>query len=292
MAACLLFVFACDVSSILPTGGVLEPSGNGEGGSGEGQGDGGGNGVAYHPAGFGSPDLHGLEFNLQDQDCRSCHGADLKGASTAPSCDSCHSTAQPEAWRSDCAFCHDATPKNLDNSIEGRFYVPHQVHLASTMMNTLSCDGCHNAPADVFTAGHAFDDSPGATEVVLATNPLATVADDTCSNLYCHGNGRADNGTVSFTAAAMTCDSCHAGPDGSAAWSTMSGEHRRHLQFSGVTCADCHLDVTADGRTLTNPVLHIDGLRQTASADLTIEPGATVRCTGACHGENHNNEPW
>lgn len=251
---------------------------------------------AYHPEGFALPQMHGLETMLQQQDCRSCHGTELSGA-TGPSCDGCHTPAQPDAWRSDCTFCHDDTPRNLDGSTTGGFYTAHVAHLNTSMTAQLECSDCHTTPADVLSAGHAFDTTPGAAEVAfLATlNPQGSFAAGQCSNLYCHGNGRGDNGTVAMAATAMTCEGCHAGPDGgNAAWSTMSGDHRRHLG-DNMSCNDCHADVTADGRTLTNAGLHLDGIKQLAFSEpgftATIQ-GTQIRCSGVCHGDNHNNENW
>jgi predicted CxxxxCH...CXXCH cytochrome family protein len=294
----VLFVAACGVGSVEGLGGTGGTDDSGELPPGSDGDTGGQDGTAYHPVGFSSPDMHGLDFNLQEQDCRGCHGADLTGATNAPSCDSCHSAQAPQAWRSDCTFCHGDSPKNLDGSITGGFAVPHLAHLGSDISGTINCSTCHTAPTDVMSEGHAFDSSPGAAEVAmgLSLNPQGSFAAGTCSNTYCHGNGRADNGTVAINAPAMTCDSCHAGPNaGSAAWSAMSGDHRKHLNVNGITCADCHVDVTTDGVTLSNPALHIDGINQVASAEpgFTIAgQGAQVRCSGACHGENHNNEGW
>src|SRR5205814_2192141 len=60
-------------------------------------------GVArYHPSGFADAIIHGPELKLQRQDCRTCHGADLKGGSSAVSCDGCHTSG----WRTHCVFCH------------------------------------------------------------------------------------------------------------------------------------------------------------------------------------------
>ena len=60
----------------------------------------GAGGGRYHPEGFAAAEVHGLELKQQAQDCRTCHGDELLGAS-APSCDGCHTPADPPAWRSD-----------------------------------------------------------------------------------------------------------------------------------------------------------------------------------------------
>ena len=56
-----------------------------------------------------------------------------------------------------------------------------------------------------------------------------------------------------------------------------------------ITCADCHRSVTSDGANIVAPALHVDKRRQTTfPAGFTYDP-ATRRCTGSCHGENHND---
>ncbi len=291
-----LTLAACDTGSFVLTS--PETGGSGRSDAGMGGGDNPNpNPNAYHPVGFSSPDLHGLEFNLQEQDCRSCHGSELEGVAQAPSCDSCHSSPEPTAWRSDCTFCHGDSPKNLDGSLVGGFAQPHLTHLSTAITTTIECSACHNAPSDVLSLDHAFDSTPGAAEVVFAAalNPQAGFANNTCSNNYCHGNGRGNNGSVAIDAPAMSCEGCHAGPaSGSAAWATMSGRHRLHLNLNGVTCADCHVDVTTNGLAITNPALHVDGIKQASSgvAGFAITQAGQVRCTGACHGDNHQNESW
>src|SRR3970282_2725558 len=97
----------------------------------------GAGGGRYHPEGFAAAEIHGLELKQQAQDCRSCHGDELTGAS-APTCDGCHTPADPPAWRSDCTFCHGgvddttgAPPRNLDGTteVQAGTLPPHAVHV-------------------------------------------------------------------------------------------------------------------------------------------------------------------
>jgi len=90
------------------------------------------------------------------------------------------------------------------------------------------------------------------------------------------------------------CAGCHPSLDsGSAAWRTMSGEHDKHLRLSGVTCGDCHVEVTTDGLTIDNPLLHNNGVPNVALMEpaITFDP-INKTCTGPCHGEGHNAEGW
>jgi len=257
-------------------------------------------GARFHPAGYAAPAAHGPDMELQRMDCRSCHGSDLTGGS-GPSCDSCH-TAQ---WRTTCTYCHGggqnqsgAPPRDLGSSVAtvSQSFVAHTRHVSQGVARASDCNQCHTRPSDVMSAAHAFDATPAAAEVRLGggLSPAGTYdGAGTCTNLYCHGNGRGDNGTYTDGSASLGCGGCHAGrQSGSSAWSAMSGDHRKHLG-EGMSCQDCHSTVTADGNSIRDVSLHIDGRRQVAFSvgNFTYDP-ATRRCSGSCHGENHGGDTW
>ena len=245
--------------------------------------------------------MHGPELKLQLQDCRGCHGQDLTGG-VGPSCDTCHTPADPQAWRTTCTFCHGGTdnqtgapPRNLAGTSGPGGFPAHTVHVTQGIAAAQDCTSCHVKPADALSMNHVFDATPGAAEVVFTAgpSPAGTFDGTQCSNLYCHGNGRGDNGTVALNAAAMTCASCHPSlQSGSGTWSTMSGDHRLHLS-KGMTCTECHNSVTADNASILDPLLHVDGQKEVVftAANFTYDP-ATRRCNGSCHGEGHNNRTW
>lgn len=254
----------------------------------------------YHPDGFDDPAMHGHDAKYQVQACTDCHGADLTGAGDALSCDTCH----PAGWRTDCTFCHGdpaegtgAPPVHISGEDDGRdaSFIPHLAHVQQTeIKRALDCTECHVKPTDVLSPGHLFaaDDTPGIAELsfALGLSPAASWnGNGGCSNLYCHGNGRADNGAIAHTATVSTCHDCH--PDqtsGENAWDRMSGEHEKHLD-EGVRCWECH------GET-TNADMEIIGLSQHISGepDVALRQGMTFngRCTGTCHGEGHNSRSW
>jgi predicted CxxxxCH...CXXCH cytochrome family protein len=258
----------------------------------------------HHPLDFLNGAVHGPELNLQAQDCRACHGLELTGnpALAAPSCDGCHNPVEPTAWRSDCLYCHGGTdndsgapPRDLDGNVEGDAFPAHSAHMGSALLSAIECADCHVTPGDVLSEGHVFDDTPGAAEVAFAAgrSPVGTfdAAGQGCANLYCHGNGRGDNGVVASNDPPMSCASCHA--DGTNGTAGLSGEHGEHVGDIG--CQECHSPVTADGSSILDAALHIDGERAVSF----LEPGVTltregdvIRCSGVCHGEDHQNESW
>jgi len=237
-------------------------------------------------------------------DCRDCHADDLTG-NLGPSCDTCHTPADPPAWRTDCVFCHGADdnstgapPRDLgalpmSGSLSFR---AHTVHVTEGISQAYDCTECHRKPSNVLSMEHAFDDTPGQGEVSFSMGLSFAGNYDgagTCSSLYCHGNGQGDNGSAVDGSASMQCDSCHPGLASSEGeWETMSGKHRKHLK-EGLNCGNCHLDVTQDGLSIWGPLLHVDGANQIRFTDLSISYNpATGRCAGDCHGKNHENKSW
>lgn len=259
-----------------------------------------------HPEGWEAPDAHGLAFKLRDPAygdwCTTCHGEDLSGG-TGPSCDSCHTGG--DAWRTDCVFCHGGTedrsgapPRDIDNATTDLTFPAHQAHVQEGPLHGgWTCAECHTTPSDVLSPGHTFveDSTPGVAEVVFdaGRSDVATwtVRTGTCSDLYCHGNGQGDNGSVALGAGPLDCGSCHASrASGEDALKDMSGRHDDHVWDEGLGCQECHGATTADGNTILDKALHIDG-----RVDLQLPDGMTrsgETCSGSCHGETHYNEDW
>jgi predicted CxxxxCH...CXXCH cytochrome family protein len=264
----------------------------------------------HHPDGFGAGALHGAALKQQTEDCRTCHGADLTGGTDddadAPSCDSCHDPVQPTAWRSDCTFCHGgvendtgAPPRNLDGTDQVGPFPVHTIHVTgSALANAYDCNQCHTKAIDVLSPGHVFDDTPGEAENDygngLSPQTSFALADRTCSNNYCHGDGRADNGTIAAQQGPVACDGCHAVATGNpAGWAAMSGGHPNHLAIAGVSCADCHAATTTDSTSITDVARHIDGARDVAFTTPGFAFDASAHtCTGSCHSYDHNGAGW
>jgi hypothetical protein len=264
----------------------------------------GNGGMRYHPLGYAAAEQHGPELKLQKQDCRVCHGSDLKGGSAGVSCDGCHTPN----WRTTCTFCHggangDTTglpPRDIDGELDPTkiSFPAHQAHASGRITSVLACTQCHKPNLDVLSPGHIFTDgTPGRAEVFLAggLSPQGTydTATKTCANNYCHGTGRS-NGTIAFDAAPRTCHDCHADITTPAAWNTMSGDHAKHLRIGGtVNCTTCHNGtVKTDPLVISDKTRHLDGKRNIQfnadAAGITYDVN-TRRCTGSCHGKNHND---
>ncbi|MBK8235940.1 MAG: hypothetical protein IPK74_10310 [Deltaproteobacteria bacterium] len=259
----------------------------------------------YHPLGFGMASAHGPALKLQAEDCRECHGSDLAGGTSGVNCDSCHTAG----WREDCVFCHGgsldqtgAPPNDITDIDEVSMlsFIAHPKHVIEENHPAYDCTQCHVKPTDVLSMNHVFDDSPAQSEVSFLMGLSGAGSYDgsgSCSSLYCHGNGRQDNGSYSHDMATPDCGGCHAYP-GTANndLNSMSGEHRRHMN-EGAECQDCHTD-TVSGDGILTATLHVDGNKDVKlsgpAVDMTWNGGAKT-CNGTCHtgeAEGHNNEHW
>ena len=257
----------------------------------------------YHPLVFSDPGIHGPEAMNQRDDCQSCHGEDLNGGTSQISCDTCH----PQGWRTDCVYCHGgvdnmtgAPPGDVFNN-ESPSFLAHSAHITGTIHSSFGCEQCHLNPTDIFSPGHLFngDDTPGVAEVdfTLGQSPAGRyLGVGSCADLYCHGNGLGDNGTVSHGERDLPCTSCHPNADSDVQqWQAMSGRHAVHL-FHGATCSMCHGDTVNPLGEITNTSEHVNGavgIQMIEDMEMNRLQGS---CTGGCHlgpeFEQHNGRPW
>lgn len=183
-----------------------------------------------------------------------------------------------------------APPKDVDGVTAPNLisFPDHGAHIAAGY----GCSECHYQPVDYLTNGHVFGDvTPGFGEIDYSAglSAVATYANGTCSNAYCHGSGRGPDGTVTAGTGPLGCTSCHPNAGSNAnEWNQMSGRHRVHLQENGITCSNCHGNTVDAANTIVDPNRHVNGVKDLYSADIAVG----TNCTGACHGYNHNNSGW
>ena len=246
-----------------------------------------------HPGGWGAGDVHGWAAEADLDSCKVCHGDDLLGGTSGVSCDSCHG----DGWETNCTFCHGgvdnatgAPPEGVENQTARSDLAvgAHTRHLGDTPTHLAwACAECHVVPADAFSAGHMDGDGRG--EVTFGTfNPAATydLGTGTCDSLYCHGNGRGNNGSLAWPGdPPPTCSSCHAADTPPEGEFTMTGRHWKHVGDLGLRCNSCHSAVANSTMTIVDRTLHIDGdvTVTMAGASSTYDP-STGSCDPACHG--------
>lgn len=233
--------------------------------------------AGYHPAGYTDPTLHGADTNLGKSDCRSCHGAQLQGTSGITGCDTCHQAG----WRTNCTFCHGgaletsgAPPRDLvgGTATTALGVGSHNEHVSKTTHPAYACKQCHAAVTDVLTPGHLFDSTPGKSEVTFSNglSPNGQYVAPGCTNLYCHGTGRANGQASSFIPnMTPTCQGCHPS-------STQSSTHSFHTSF---TCNICHASVVTGSTTIKDPTLHVNG-----RVDVQLASGTWISATNTCSG--------
>ncbi|MEQ1568547.1 MAG: hypothetical protein ABMA64_23115 [Myxococcota bacterium] len=260
-----------------------------------------------HPDGFSDPLAHGLEAKLQgpaEGDCRTCHGDDLTGGTTAEGgqargCDECHASVGHADWRTECTYCHGgvadptgAPPLDIDGAAQDVSFAAHPAHVgADPDYRVVDCSECHVEPTDALEQLHWWDTTPAAAEVTFLGGLGANTVwnGESCGTNYCHGSGARDDGEVSDDGAPMTCDSCH---PTTAGWEAMSGLHAAHLQNDAtITCTDCHGAVIGRDGAIATPARHVDGERDLSFSEPTIvSAGGT--CAGECHGVDHDAFGW
>ena len=255
----------------------------------------------HHPAGWAAATDHGHAAKFVAEDCRSCHGATLEGG-VAVGCDGCHTAG----WRQSCTFCHGgadnatgAPPRDITGAVaqDDLIFKSHTKHVDTTAVAVpFTCVQCHGSiPVDALDAGHWFDDTHGRAEVNFA-NGLSSAGiydpdNGRCSQNYCHSNGRGDTGVASYDDGPQACNGCHSfigsGTTG------MSGEHARHLGGGvGATCVDCHAATLNAQNAIANPSKHVNKIREvmfSGDAAAVTWTAGNQRCTGLCHGFNHND---
>jgi predicted CxxxxCH...CXXCH cytochrome family protein len=248
-------------------------------------------------------------------ECGSCHSFPPPAPHPDDSnCGACHPTMQPNSMTfldpashidgkldvtSDdqaCDSCHgsggvSAPPTDLagNTQISAQGVGAHRAHLEGAgPYHEITCSQCHTVPTSVTTPGH-IDGDNNAEVRFDGMNPAAAynAGAATCNNLYCHGNGRDNNGSEVWNVdLSLDCNACH--EDGRLDGSTMSGDHRKHLR-EGYVCADCHASVVTRGMDIIGADLHVNGLHEVVMPSGGTFNPADRRCTNlACHG----SERW
>jgi predicted CxxxxCH...CXXCH cytochrome family protein len=248
-----------------------------------------------------------FEVNLKGlASCKSCHGADLTGA-TGPSCATCHTAAGYAAWDTNCTFCHGSTVTGRQNppvDIQGRTATTnvsvgvHEAH-ATTTIAVVACIQCHPARTASVVTDAAHIDGIGIAEVqlgalaktggALATYTRTSATSASCASTYCHGKFTGGtSATVSWTGTTqVSCSSCHPA-------TPTSGDHSKHTSRFG--CYVCHNAVLNSSKAIIDKTLHVNGVDNVKfggtynSRTVTGTWNASTRtCSSlSCHG----SETW
>ncbi|HEX7597678.1 MAG TPA: CxxxxCH/CxxCH domain-containing protein, partial [Polyangia bacterium] len=240
---------------------------------------------SVHTAGVmnpAEPDFHGTavidangQYDLRL--CQSCHGKDLKGGASTPSCLTCHQGGGAKA----CGACHAYPPATGAHAIHS---------VGGVLAKQVACSTCH--PDHKAAEDHAYGSDgllrSGPAQVALSGLAALTPANGkrlapptwdptlrTCNNVYCHGATTPDSAAVTNSPswdgpprpASQACSYCHGTPPNGA---------------GGKLCATCHRSVVDAQVKLINTSLHLNGTVDFADADTPCN---------ACHGSATSNAP-
>lgn len=158
-----------------------------------------------------------------------------------------------------CAGCHGNESSSGAAALSGR----HDSHVNNSayLGTNFTCSACHaktitstdnRTLSDKRNHVNKFRDYSG-----LRAGKMANFNGTTCSNIYCHSNGKAAYVTTpawTATASPLTCTSaCH----------TPSLSHNTHLgstyQGASITCAFCHSNTSTGNALKTGTTTHING---------------------------------
>lgn len=161
----------------------------------------------------------------------------------------------------------------------------HQAHLGAN----LTCADCHKTASKDKQITDFVLHVSGKVDVDFsntALNPNGNYkpTTKTCSEIYCHSDGKSPDGkgSIKWTDSGLGCDTCHSKD-------TLSGAHTRHLEV-GKSCGDCHkMDANAPGSP--DPLFHLNGKVDVKFDVAGLNPkgsydDSTKTCSGLyCHGD-------
>jgi predicted CxxxxCH...CXXCH cytochrome family protein len=219
----------------------------------------------FHASGFASAHPTYIKNGHWDITvCKNCHGSDYNGGSINKSCINCHKNG-PEV----CNLCHgsnnnNAPPKDLNGNTATTFVSvgAHQTHLNTGEKRVgIKCSECHKVPSSLTSPGHVDSNSPAevifvdtlANVMTNGSNKAAKVwdsADQTCKNIYCHGNfTNGNNYSPKWTKVGQgesKCGSCHSLPP-----------KEPHVQVT--TCSICHNQTVDVNLNIIDKTKHMNG---------------------------------
>ncbi len=275
-----------------------------------------------HLPGYGdpaSPDFHGsdalayLEHQPGATDCASCHGADLNGAGTVPSCTSCHVSTRSAIfpagvsdWKTNCTFCHGtpiepftyasqlaqaAPPADVAERLTGASTAArtgaHQIHLAgSPVAPAFACLTCHPvptlaAPLTHLDGGRAQVTLVGAGQASLPAS-LGAYSGGQCAT-YCHNPTSSASGTVggatpSWSGSGYACNACHGNQSDARNYWPATGHHDRHAASTNENfpCFYCHSTVVTNVDPSSTPSIAAPALHVNGAEDVAFGDGTVL----------------
>ena len=214
-------------------------------------------------------------------------------------CNDCHGSGNES-----CTLCHGgidnssgAPPKGLHGETQTSQLAvgAHTPHIQSgSLARAVQCSECHIVPDSLFANGHLGTDSIAEINwgSLAGLSSSWNRSTEECSNTYCHGNFSAGNqsNTPIWTGSNQSeCGSCH---DLGTNPADLGWKHNYHVGVADLSCGECHASMVDTLLNITNPNLHVNGISDTLTRDVTVcnvchGPGSQS-CT-LCHGGTDNS---
>ncbi len=234
---------------VLLLNGCTEPLGDGLPGSDS-------DNSTYHSTGWKDNPQHGNEFSRNPQNCKACHGGDLKGGSSGTSCADCHHgwdpgdmEAGPDCFTPGCHVESQSHTTHFDAQGKGPGIRKNEAGCSACHEETVmdikdgACDNCHS-PGGAFDGSqmakanwnHCVYEADGTTLKSGKEQWCAGCHDDESANSQADGTGVyapnviGNNTDYGFyvTGHNIACLSCH-----DASKQHIDHEHRTYMSASG-----------------------------------------------------------
>ena len=225
---------------------------------------------------------HAAEAQNDLNVCKGCHGQDLSGGVAAVNCSSCH--VNGIGTMTGCVSCHAVPPSGTATPNRRG---AHTVHEALVNITGI-CGTCH-ANAGSGTNKHAN----GTLEVNFLSlynaksGTAVRNADDTCSNVSCHGGQTTPVWNIGMLDVNNDCTSCHSfgfSYDIPQYNSFSSGQHYYHAVVRGMGCFSCHDTAKLAAQHFTTlDTSAMEGLASATIQDYVGYVPATSTCLLGCH---------
>ncbi len=213
-----------------------------------------------------------------------CHGSGLVGVTdSGPACVSCH-LGGLSTILSGCVNCHGVPPNgSADPNVAGA----HAVHNALPNVTNV-CNTCHNG-AGSGTVNH--DNGIIVVQFLSVYSAesgtaIYNAADNTCSNVSCHGGQTTPVWLTGSLDVSTQCTSCHA--YGNSEYNGFySGQHYFHVEVLDFQCTVCHnVSQLAVSHFVSLNTPTVEGLEAPAAltiqSDVNFNP-VNLTCTPSCH---------
>lgn len=230
-----------------------------------------------------------------DTTCTGCHNGD---SSASNNMDTGSHSKHVVSSNYDCAKCHNETVSNSRSIRTAALHVNKLVDVKFDTATNLNSAATYNSTL-----------SP------VAKTPGTSFG--ACTNIYCHSNGTSvSTGTILANTSPswgapgpLACNTCHGAgtSDGKPSYlqdQPKSNSHEVHVTQAHYPCNYCHYGTTSTGTTITNPLLHANGVYDVQydptvrlgsnpsipiNFTYTYDAGGGICSNNCCHASSCNN---